>query len=141
MPLQTNVFSFSLVFTAALLCTFVTPCKGMDQLKGEEVQKCLGMLEESSAQMRGEVLEKSWLALNRLEKAAVIENIAVLEGEILTADEVLYLSTAETSEVYEPKNDMVRCTAALLVHNLKDIWGKLPEEEKDEILFEIAASL
>ena len=53
----------------------------------------------------------------------------------------MYLSTAETSEVYEPKNDIVRCTAALLVHNLKDVWAKLPEEEKDEILFEIAASL
>lgn len=127
-----------------LLLFFYTStfCSAVEELSGEEMEACIKQLGDVTGQTRGSILDRAWLTMNRMERAEAVENIARVEGEVLSADEVLLLTTTGDSGSYEEsKNELVSCTAALLVHSIDKLWEFLPEQEREEILYEIASAL
>ena len=115
---------------------------GVKELSKKEGDNCMQLLTEVSSSRRGEIFDKAWMSMNRMERAEVMENIARVEGEVLSADEILQLTLAGSNErIIASKNEIVSCTSSLLVHSLEKIWNFLPEEEKEEILYEIASAL
>lgn len=133
------IFVIILYIFATFCCNNVL---GVKELSKEEGDNCMQLLSEVSSIRRGEIFDEAWMSMNRMERAEVMESIARVEGEVLSADEILQLTLAGSNErIIASKNEIVSCTSSLLVHSLEKIWNFLPEEEKEEILYEIASAL
>ena len=134
-----RIFHTFLILLFFYVSTF---CSAVKVLSGEERGACIKKLGDVTSQTRGSILDRAWLTLNRMERAEAVENIARVEGEVLSADEVLTLTTTGDSGSHEEsKNELVSCTATLLVHDIEKLWEFLPELEREEILYEIASAL